>query len=164
VDKTSSKNASTDPAGPIIDVCNWLSRATLDIISICGFEYPVGALDIENHELLAAFNLMLRPIQLSVPIFLIIKTMNRLPFLANLPIPMIKRAKASMRLMQLEAVKMMGGKLQEAEAGELDGKDLISSIIRANKLATSEKDKLADDEVSFFRAFFPSSKVRQYAK
>ena len=66
--------------------------------------------------------------------------------------------------MQLEAVKMMGGKLQEAEAGELDGKDLISSIIRANKLATSEKDKLADDEVSFFRAFFPSSKVRQYAK
>jgi cytochrome P450 len=150
VDKESSKTASKDPAGPIIDVCNWLSRATLDIISICGFEYPVGALEIEHHELLDAFNLMLRPIQLTVPIFLIIKTINRLPFLSKLPVPMIKRAKASMALMQREAKNMMGGKLQEADNGELEGKDLISSIIRANKLATSEKDKLADDEVSRF--------------
>ena len=131
-------------------MCNWLSRATLEIISQAGFDFKVGSLDRDKHELIEAFNLMLRPRPLTPLLYLIIKTLNKFPILATLPLPAIKAAKASMALMKEEAKNMLGKKLEMIHTGELeDKKDLLSCIVKANKLATNEKDKMRDDEVRF---------------
>lgn len=138
----------TDDDSTIINICNWLGKATLEVICSAGFGYHVGSLDKEEHELINAFNLMLRPRPLSPLLFLIIRLLNKLPILAKLPLPMIKAAKASMALMKEESKAMLGDKLEAADSEELEGKkDLLSCIVRANKLATSEKDKMKDDEV-----------------
>lgn len=43
---------------------------------------------------------------------------------------------------------MLGDKLEVVDSEELEGKkDLLSCIVRANKLAMSEKDKMKDDEI-----------------
>lgn len=140
----------------VVNMCIWLSRATLEVISQAGFGYKVGSLEQDDHELINAFNLMLRPRPLSALLFLIIRLLNKVPVLARLPFPMVKAAKRSMALMKEEAKFMLGDKLEMADSDEIEGrKDLLSCIVRANKLATSEKDKMLDDEVSLRRHLSP---------
>lgn len=144
----------TADGSTLINMCNWLSRATLEVITQAGFDYKVGSLSRDHHELIEAFNLMLRPRPLTPVLFLTIRLINKLPVLARLPFPGIKAAKASMALMKEEAKNMLGKKLEMIHTGELDdAKDLLSCIVKANKLATSEKDKMRDDEVR--SAFLP---------
>ncbi|KAK9897658.1 cytochrome P450 [Cystobasidium minutum MCA 4210] len=143
IDSEKTANDST-----LVNMCNWLSRCTLEVISIAGFDYKVGSLERDNHELIDAFNLMLRPRPLTPLLFLTIRLINKMPILAKLPFPGIKAAKASMALMQEEAKAMLGKKLEMIHTGELeDKKDLLSCIVKANKLATSEKDRMKDEEI-----------------
>lgn len=152
---------SESDGSTIVNVCNWLSKATLEVICQAGFGYHVGSLDKEEHELINAFNLMLRPRPLTPVMFLMIRLMNKLPVLAKLPLPMIKAAKASMALMKEESKAMLGDKLEMADSQELEGKkDLLSCIVRANKLATSEKDKMKDDEVCLSYSYHKLSTTR----
>lgn len=126
-----------------------MSRATLDMFSLACFDYKVGSLDSENHELVSAINNILRPRAWSPLFYITIRLLNKFSILENLPFPAIKAAEASMSLMQQEAKNMLGKKLEMVQPGEVEGqKDLLSCIVKANKLATSEKDKMEDDEVS----------------
>ena len=149
LDKVVEAEKTGDGYAKLDSILNWLSKATLEVICSAGFGYHVGSLDQDEHELINAFNLMLRPRPLTPLLFLIIRVLNKLPLLAKLPLPQIKAAKASMALMKEESKAMLGDKLEVADSEELEGKkDLLSCIVRANKLSRTEKDKMKDDEVS----------------
>lgn len=152
LDKVVEAETTGDGYTKLDSILNWLSKATLEVICTAGFDYHVGSLDQDEHELINAFNLMLRPRPLTPLLFLTIRLLNKLPLLAKLPLPQIKAAKASMALMKEESKAMLGDKLEVADSAELEGKkDLLSCIVRANKLSRTEKDKMKDDEVGLLR-------------
>jgi len=56
-DRSSAGNRSL---GTTVDVCNWMSRATLDIIGLAGFGYNFGSLADGCEEVCVAYREILR--------------------------------------------------------------------------------------------------------
>ena len=54
---SSTRNISS---GTIVDVCDWMNRATLDVIGLAGFGYGFDSLLDRREEVCAAFREMLR--------------------------------------------------------------------------------------------------------
>ncbi|CAL1713683.1 unnamed protein product [Somion occarium] len=52
----STLNATEDPSrGAKLDVCDWISRATFDVIGFAGFDYQFNAIENGDNELLRAY-------------------------------------------------------------------------------------------------------------
>lgn len=133
----------------VMNVYPWLSRVTLDIIGLAGFDYEFHAMDSEDNELANVFQNMLKPRKISLGMIIGQYLMQYFPFLAAIPTKGTKRINETTRVMQREGKKMLEQRRQQAIDGELEGKkDLLSLLVKANMQATNPKDKLGDDEVS----------------
>lgn len=133
----------------VLNVYPWLSRVTLDIIGLAGFDYEFGALDNEDNELANVFQNMLKPRKITIGMIVSQYLMQYFPFLAKIPNKATKRINETTKVMHREGSKMLEQRRQQARDGELEGKkDLLSLIVKANMEATNPKDQLKDDEVS----------------
>ncbi|KIO34090.1 hypothetical protein M407DRAFT_64608 [Tulasnella calospora MUT 4182] len=139
-----------------IDVMVWLTRATLDVIGLAGFDYEFNTLtEGEKNELVLAFMELFAPAQ--GPPFLALLS-NFIPFLRMLP---TKRARASAH--SKEVMARIGKQLVQdkraavvaatsgsggVEKKTVVGRDLLSVLIKAN-MARDVKDseRMSDEEV-----------------
>lgn len=133
----------------VIDFVGWLSRCTLDIIGLAGFDFAFNELDTTAEEtpLASVFRGMLKPRKITTPMILMFGLARYFPIVTKLPTKTLLAVKKSMAVMQGEGRKMLEIRRKQAEAGELDDKiDLLSLIVKAN-LKESKKDMITDEEL-----------------
>jgi len=132
----------------VVDVADWLSRTTLDIIGLAGFDYSFGALDEDENELAGVIKAMLKPREIKIWMIILQGLAVYFPFLLKLPTKAAKAINRMMYIIEGEGQKMMDERRRLAETGELeDKKDLMSLVVKANLQAASKKDKLGDHEI-----------------
>ncbi|KAJ6457452.1 cytochrome P450 [Mycena vitilis] len=143
--------AQTAKSGVIrVDILSWLSKATLDIIGLAGFNYNFNSLASENQtELAAAFSTIfyagtrvnvLRILQMRFPVFRFIRSkLDRV----------MEKNQGVMRRIGLQLLQE--SKNEMAESGTFEkgrARDLLSLLVRAN----TSKDipasqRLSDEDV-----------------
>jgi len=147
------------PVGPIayIDILPWLSKMTLDVIGLAGFNYQFNALsedsDKETNELHRAFATAFRP-ETRMPLIPIIRGM--VPALRFLPADRdaeIAGAKQTMtrighELLEDSRASVMSEKSSSFAKDSWKGRDLLSLLVRAN-MATDlpSSQRMCDDDV-----------------
>ena len=134
----------------IIDVLPWLSRATLDIIGVAGFDYHFNSLDGgDEDELSAAFNKafeagqqfnVLTLLRAFVPIFRLIKDARARSMDASM---------ATMRRIGMQLIAEKKAALQhDYKTGSTShGRDLLTLLIKSNMAYENENHRMSDDEV-----------------
>ncbi|KIO26753.1 hypothetical protein M407DRAFT_74089 [Tulasnella calospora MUT 4182] len=139
---------TSESEGEDIDILVWLTRTTLDVIGLAGFDYDFKTLSIgEKDELIQAFMGLFNPTP-TPPI---------LPLLANaIPIlQLIVLAARSKAVMQRVGQKLVQDRrtaiaaASDTEEGKsmLQGKDLLSVLIKANMAADiKDSERLSDEE------------------
>ncbi|KAF8435673.1 cytochrome P450 [Boletus edulis BED1] len=159
-----SSEIAKDPVGTTpsarIDIMPWLSRTTLDIIGLAGFNYNFDSLNANEkpNELNEAFSTMVDANQ-SLSILTILRA--RLPPLRILPNDRARRiqvARQSVELLQRignellsdakAAARASATEKGEIEKNSLHGRDLLSLLVKAN-MATNipESQRLSDEDV-----------------
>ncbi|KAG9128433.1 hypothetical protein FRC07_012541 [Ceratobasidium sp. 392] len=126
--KSSSEEATT------IDVLSWLSRATLDIIGVAGFDYHFNSLDEDDEdELVKAFS----------KIFKAGRQASVMAILRNL-IPLLSMRRIGMNLVESKKAVLA----QELKTGSTaQGRDLLTLLIKSNMAYENEGQRMTDDEV-----------------
>ncbi|RPD78482.1 cytochrome P450 [Lentinus tigrinus ALCF2SS1-7] len=142
-----------------IDVIKSLSKMTLDVIGLAGFNYHFDSLSGKPNELAEAFNEIFDP---SPSFTFMLFARNFLPVLNAIPDARIKRidhAQATMRRIGLELVAEKKAAImreryesKEKEGGverkDMRGRDLLTLLLKAN-MATDIPDnqRLSDEDV-----------------
>ncbi|KAF7315365.1 Cytochrome-450 hydroxylase [Mycena indigotica] len=136
-----------------IDVCQFLSRATFDIIGLAGFDYTFNAIHDETNELFLAYRNAFEvfisqggPFRTLLSIYL--PSINKL--FADETVRTVQR---SQRVIRRVAGRLIQEKKQKIEAGELsgdpyDGKDLLTLLLKSN--ASHEvpfEQRLSDEDI-----------------
>ncbi|KAJ7640602.1 cytochrome P450 [Mycena rosella] len=136
-----------------VEVFSWLSKATLDIIGLAGFNYKINALgarsEDEPNELAAAFETLfvinngldpLRALQGRFPIFRHISTKSKM---------VTRDAQATM--MRIGRKLLADSKRDIAETGTFEtgrARDLLNLLVRANtSKEIPEHQRLSDEDV-----------------
>lgn len=139
-----------------IDVLNGLSKMTLDVIGLAGFNYEFDSLNIDGkpNELNQAFSVMFRSLEGFAIVFPLLKAL--IPPLRLIPdgrSRRIAKARKVMRRMGMELITKKKAEILRAAAGEkekdnLQSRDLLTLLIKAN-LATDlpESHRLSDEDV-----------------
>lgn len=139
-----------------IDVLNGLSKMTLDVIGLAGFNYEFDSLNIDGkpNELNQAFSVMFRSLEGFAIVFPLLKAL--IPPLRLIPdgrSQRIAKARKVMRRMGMELITKKKAEILRAAAGEkekdnLQSRDLLTLLIKAN-LATDlpESHRLSDEDV-----------------
>ncbi|KAJ6558119.1 cytochrome P450 monooxygenase [Mycena capillaripes] len=142
--------AANAEGGARVDVLSWLSKATLDIIGLAGFNYNFNNLSAENtSELGEAFKIMfqsglkmnlIRVLQTWVPIFRFIPTQLD----ATIAAAKVKMIRIGRQLLQESRNEM-------AENGTFEkgrSRDLLSLLVRANTAKDiPASQRLSDEDV-----------------
>ena len=132
----------------IIEITRWLSRCTLDVIGLAGFDYKFGALDNNENKLAKLFSEMLKARQMTMFMLIMGTLVMYFPFLTKLPTKQAREMQASLKGMEEEGQNMLAIRKEWEENGELEGKkDLMSLMYKASSQASSKKDKMTDDEI-----------------
>ncbi|KAG9050203.1 hypothetical protein FS837_007101 [Tulasnella sp. UAMH 9824] len=136
-----------------IDILVWLTRTTLDIIGLAGFDYEFKTLSIgEKDELIQAFIGLFNPTP-TPPIIPLLA--NAIPILQLIPNHRAKVAARSKAVMHRVGQKLVQDKRSALaatagiEGGEntLKGRDLLSVLIKANMEAdVKDSERLSDEE------------------
>ncbi|GBB88722.1 hypothetical protein RclHR1_01530010 [Rhizophagus clarus] len=129
-----------------INLTPYISKATLDVIGLVGFNYEFNSLTSSN-ELAEAYDSLLngpKPILR----FVISMLSNYIPFVRKIPIDMNKRFNNACEVIERVSKRLIREKYKEAENGELNGKDLISLLININKTLPIE-EKMTDEELKY---------------
>ncbi|KAL5498061.1 hypothetical protein ACEPAH_2992 [Sanghuangporus vaninii] len=141
--------------GKVIDVLSWLSRTTLDVIGLAGFDYHFDSLNVhqEPGELNKAFATLfhadgsfgiLRLLQAFFPVFNIIPSKR-----GNEE----RRAQETMQRIGQELLRekkagVNGNFDEEKEQGRGRGKDLLSVLVRANMdTELPDSQRMSDEDV-----------------
>ncbi|ELU37459.1 cytochrome P450 [Rhizoctonia solani AG-1 IA] len=125
----------------IIDVLSWLSRATLDIIGVAGFDYEFSALDgNDEDELSKAFNKAFESGQ----------HFNTLAILR--PDELSRGRAASMETMRRIGMRLIFEKKDALEhdlktGSTSHGRDLLTLLIKSNMAHENVSYRMSDDEV-----------------
>ncbi|CAB4429412.1 unnamed protein product [Rhizophagus irregularis] len=120
----------------------YISKTTLDIIGLVGFNYEFNSLTSPN-ELADAYTILVTPTNLG---FIISKLSNYFPFIRSIPIEINRKFNNACAVVNRESEELIKRKLKEAETGELKGSDLLSVLININKTLPIE-EKLTDNEL-----------------
>jgi len=141
----------TNESAPI-DVLSWLSKTTLDIIGLAGFNYKFGALDVDErpNELNKAFATMFRAgTQGGILQFLL----TWIPILRFIPTAGRKRTKEAQNTMKrigrdlLDASKAAAA-TSDGDKGSTRSRDLLSLLVRANTAVDlPDSQRLSDADV-----------------
>ena len=148
-----NEQISTNGDKPI-NILPWLSRMTLEVIGLAGFNYSFNALtqEYENNELHKAFSKILDTNQ-GMPLIPIIRGL--IPALRFLPAHLDRESKAAKRTMDRIADELLErSKVAMAQEGKPDSKDsaggrnLLTLLLRANMAADlPEHQRMSDKEV-----------------
>ncbi|CCO34133.1 hypothetical protein BN14_08225 [Rhizoctonia solani AG-1 IB] len=134
----------------VIDVLSWLSRATLDIIGVAGFDYEFGALDgNDEDELSKAFNKAFESGQ-HFNILAILRAF--VPIFRLIPDELSRGRAASMETMRRVGMKLIADKKEALEhdlktGSTSHGRDLLTLLIKSNMAYENESHRMSDDEV-----------------
>ncbi|KAG9098413.1 hypothetical protein FS749_003865 [Ceratobasidium sp. UAMH 11750] len=133
-----------------IDVLSWLSRATLDIIGVAGFDYHFNSLDTgDEDELAKAFSKIFGASQRATA-WVVVK--NLIPLLQYLPDKRRRMTQNNMENMRRIGMKLVENKkaalAQELKTGSTaQGRDLLTLLIKSNMAYENEGQRMTDDEV-----------------
>ncbi|KZW00396.1 cytochrome P450 [Exidia glandulosa HHB12029] len=130
-----------------VDALSWLSKATLDIIGLAGFDYHFNALKDQSNELSDAFGAVFSTSQ---QFRLLNFLRNVIPVLRWLPNKQQRKTDEARAVMDRIGMELITEKKRAIRAGESKsvGRDLLTLLIRANM----DKDvpphlRLSDEEV-----------------
>ncbi|CAB4433315.1 unnamed protein product [Rhizophagus irregularis] len=127
-----------------INLTPYISKTTLDIIGLVGFNYEFNSLTSPNvlaEAYASIFNNQLNTLQAAV-----ILLANYIPFLRDIPVDMNVKFKNACATIERESKKLAEKKFKEAENGELENKDLLSLLINTNKTLPDE-EKMTHEEL-----------------
>jgi len=140
-----------------IDVLGGLSKMTLDVIGMAGFNYNFDALNVhgEPNELNRAFDIMFQNLPgANSSFFRMLKVF--IPLLRVIPDEVTRQTKAAQKVSRRIGLKLIADKKAEIikakSAGEKDtsthGRDLLTLLIKAN-MSTDipENQRLSDEDV-----------------
>lgn len=130
-----------------IDILSWLSRATLDIIGLAGFNYKFNALSNEKNELNTAFAQMFKAGQRITLVPVLRGLFPLLRFLRTKNDTEIEQSHKTMSRIANELVAE--SKAVAAGTGEKHGgRDLLSLLVRANmETDLSASQRMSDQDV-----------------
>ncbi|KZT61467.1 cytochrome P450 [Calocera cornea HHB12733] len=147
-----SKTPETE--GAEIDMYSWVGRAALDVIGQAGFGYRFNALYDETNDLYCAFRDMMQALANSGPVGLLV---NRFRILRWLPLQhnrTMKQSQATTTRIGMQLVRAKKEAVQQEmedqhlEKTKVVGRDILSSLIRANMAADlSPAHRMSDEEV-----------------
>ncbi|GBB90199.1 hypothetical protein RclHR1_17090003 [Rhizophagus clarus] len=129
-----------------INLTPYMSKATLDVIGLVGFNYEFNSLTSSN-ELADAYDSLMNPPYFLSRLFINYLS-NYIPFIRDLPIDINKQFNDGCAIVDRVSKKLIREKYKEAENGELNGKDLISLLVNINKTLPDE-EKMTDDELKY---------------
>ncbi|KAJ7137572.1 cytochrome P450 [Mycena crocata] len=136
-----------------VEALSWLSKATLDIIGLAGFNYHVNALKTESHdtpdELAQAFDAVFAR-RTGFTMFMLLQLF--FPVLGNIPTKRNNTIKSSQATMMRIGRQLLEESKQEiAENGTFEtgrGRDLLTLLVRANtSKEIPESQRMSDEEV-----------------
>ncbi|KZO98271.1 cytochrome P450 [Calocera viscosa TUFC12733] len=145
---------SSDTSDVEIDMYSWFGRATLDVIGQAGFGYHFNSMYDETNELYCAFRDMIKAFMDSGLLGILL---NRFKILRALPLQhnrTMRRSQATTYRIGTQLVRAKKEAVQQEmqsrnlEKSKIVGRDLLSSLIRANMAADlSPAHRMSDDEV-----------------
>ncbi|KAF8604786.1 cytochrome P450 [Ceratobasidium sp. AG-I] len=134
----------------VIDVLPWLSRATLDIIGVAGFDYHFNSLEGDDQDELAkafmkVFEAGQQPTMFS-------RLRNFVPLLKIIPDTNARtdeRGQSTMRRIGMKLINEKKSALaQDSKTGSTaQGRDLLTLLIKSNMANESEAQGMSDNEV-----------------
>ncbi|CAL1709423.1 unnamed protein product [Somion occarium] len=141
-----------------IDVLSWLSRATLDIIGLAGFSYEFNNLEGSRNELNEAFKIIfntdqqIRPTAIIQALIPILRFVIRDERMKNMDDAQAVMRRIGMQLVAERKAAVLAGTSSGEKGGverkDLEGRDLLTLLIKAN-MATDipESQRLSDEDV-----------------
>ncbi|KAI0742833.1 cytochrome P450 [Daedaleopsis nitida] len=151
---TAELNKGNEPAR--IDVLTWLSRMTLDVIGLAGFNYPFDNLSGKPNELVAAFTEIFNP-PARITTMMILR--NFFPILNIIPDQRTRRldyAQAVMRRIGLSLVAEKKAEImreskeskEKSTGRDSRARDLLSLLLKANMANDiPDNQRLSDEDV-----------------
>ncbi|KAJ7778733.1 cytochrome P450 [Mycena maculata] len=132
-----------------VDILSWLSKATLDIIGLAGFNYHFNSLSSENSELGAAFSVIF---QSGMRMNFIRMLQTFIPAFRFIPTKLDSTMKASQAtMMKIGRQLLQASKNEMAENGTFEkgrSRDLLSLLVRANTAKDiAATQRLSDEDV-----------------
>ncbi|KAJ6579990.1 cytochrome P450 [Mycena vulgaris] len=136
-----------------VEILSWLSKATLDIIGLAGFNHDINALGTVDgdapDELAEAFESIFKT-ETGVDIFRAIRSV--IPILRDIPTKTDKIVRESQATMTKIGRKLLADSTQQvAEDGTFEtgqGRDLLTLLVRANtSKEIPESQRLSDEDV-----------------
>ncbi|KAJ7458543.1 cytochrome P450 [Mycena latifolia] len=137
-----------------VDALSWLSKATLDIIGLAGFNYDINALGAKEgdapNELVEAFEATFKAETEGVGALRIIQSL--IPLLRDIPTKTERIERASQATIARIGWKLLADcKREVAENGTFEtgqGRDLLTLLVRANtSKEIPESQRLSDEDV-----------------
>ncbi|GBB83832.1 hypothetical protein RclHR1_01050006 [Rhizophagus clarus] len=126
-----------------IGLVPYISKVTLDIIGLVGFNYEFNCLTSQNELADAYSTLMSSP---SILGLLIGRLSNYLPFIRSIPIEANIKFNHARAIVSRESKELIAKKSKESEEGELKGNDLLSILFNINKTLPIE-EQMTDEEL-----------------
>ncbi len=137
---------SPEPSKPI-NILDWTSRATLDIIGAVGFGYDFKSGQSDEAKAIASEWKQIVNTGIAFPGFVAPLVMRALPFIVNLPVKAIQAQGAIKVLVKKLAAEIVEGRQGLEEAAK--GKDLLSTLLRMQNVQGQELDQLLDHICTF---------------
>ncbi|RGB32159.1 cytochrome P450 [Rhizophagus diaphanus] len=129
-----------------IIISPYLSKATLDVIGLVGFNYEFNSLTSKN-ELAEAYdtiwNFNSTPLAITITLLSTV-----IPFIRQIPISTNIRFNNAIKVVERISMKLYEERRQEVKDNKLVGKDLLSLLIMINQDLPIE-DKMTDEELKF---------------
>ena len=132
----------------LIDIISWLSRTTLDVIGLVGFDHVFNSLDNPDSKLAVATAMLIQPRGITVSGIMLQLASLYLPLVGRIPNERANALKASAKLLNEAAQSIIDERKQMAMNGNLDKNDLISRMIKANLETNNPKEMMSDEELS----------------
>ncbi|KAJ1300972.1 hypothetical protein OPQ81_003396 [Rhizoctonia solani] len=143
-------NILKDSHDGTIDVLSWLSRATLDIIGVAGFDHHFNSLEgADEDELSAAFRQVFKASQSPGVVAML---QNIIPVLKYIPTQRRKGITTSLATMNRIGRRLIAKKKaaldQDSKTGSTSqGRDLLTLLINSNIQSENEGHRMSDEEV-----------------
>ncbi|TFY63791.1 hypothetical protein EVJ58_g3047 [Rhodofomes roseus] len=147
-----------------IDVLDGLSKATLDVIGLAGFNYDFDSLSLDGqkNELNEAFSVIFGYGSSSASFFKLLRVL--FPPLRYLPMPETKEVRKAHSIMRRISTRLVHEKKDAAthKQGEVHQRDLLTLLIEANiDLNLPESQRMSDEDV-IARESMPKVHVIEY--
>ncbi|TDL26273.1 cytochrome P450 [Rickenella mellea] len=143
-----SEKGSVVPAGSVLDVCKWISRATFDVIGLAGFDYNFSAIQNESNELFLAYKEMFE-VAVSQAVGFKELVIIYFPWIERIfPDYKTRTIKKSQEIIYRVGRELVQDKKKRIMEGERTGKDLLSLLLKSNMSKDIDPaQRISDDDI-----------------